>query len=92
MAVKHVDGMQGETAKLKSDGGDGAGNQEGLLNQELIPQLDSRYMKPQGREDRQSVNYENDVGPNWLRGMGSGEACGKPSFDYQSKNIKKAQG
>jgi hypothetical protein len=85
MAKKHVDGLQGETSKLKSDGGDGKGNEEGLINQELIPQLDSRYQKPQGREDRHASNYDNDTPSNWLRGMPNESAEGKPGFDHTKK-------
>lgn len=55
---------------------------EGLINQPNIPQLSSEYQKPQAQEGRQAPGYDNDVGANWLRGMGKGEACGKPSFDY----------
>lgn len=36
---------------------------------------------PQAPEDKQAPGYENDVPSNWLRGMGKGEAEGKPSFD-----------
>ena len=82
MAKKYNDGMAGDTKALRSSGGDGAGNQEGLLNQELIDQLDCRYQKPQGREDRQAVNYENDTS-GWVRGMP--DACAKPGFDYNRK-------
>lgn len=36
---------------------------------------------PQSPEDKQAPGYNNDVASNWLRGMGKGEAEGKPSFD-----------
>lgn len=40
---------------------------------------------PQAPEDQQAPGYDNDTPSNWLRGMGPGEACGKPGFDYQKK-------
>lgn len=42
---------------------------------------DTDGQKPQCCEDRQAPGYDNDVAPNWLRGMGKGEAEGKPGFD-----------
>ncbi len=60
------------------------GDDEGLINQEVIPQLSPLYQKPQSREDRQGPKYDNDVPNNWLRGMGPGEATGKPGFDHSN--------
>lgn len=74
-------GSDGMNQGIPEVTGDGAANKDGLLNQEVIPQLDRLYQTPQGREDRQMDGYDNDVKPNWLRGMGKGEATGKPSFD-----------
>ncbi len=54
----------------------------GLIDQ---PQLDEagRVMEaPQAINDHHGPGYDNDVGANWLRGMGKGEACAKPGFDY----------
>lgn len=42
---------------------------------------DKVYQEPQSPTDRHAPGYDNDVKPNWLRGMGNGEATGKPSFD-----------
>lgn len=36
---------------------------------------------PQFPEDKHGPGYDNDVASNWLRGMGKGEAEGKPGFD-----------
>jgi hypothetical protein len=36
---------------------------------------------PQAPEDRQAPGYSNMTPSNWLRGMGKGEAEGKPGFD-----------
>lgn len=38
--------------------------------------------KPQRPSDQQGPGYENDTPDNWLRGMGKGEAEGKPNFDH----------
>lgn len=51
----------------------------GLVDMPVVS--DKEYQKPQSPTDRQAPGYDNDVGPNWLRGMGKGEAEGKPSFD-----------
>ena len=75
-------GMDGMDQGFPQVSGEGVANESGLINQEVIPQLDRLYQTPQGREDRQMGAYDNDVKPNWLRGMGKGEACGKPHFDY----------
>jgi hypothetical protein len=77
-----VDGLQGDTAKLKSDGGEGDKSGQGLINQKLVSQLDRAYQKPQGREDRQAVNYENDA-DGWVRGMGKDSPY--PHFDHTKK-------
>lgn len=37
--------------------------------------------EPQAPEDRQAPGYMNMTPSNWLRGMGKGEAEGKPGFD-----------
>lgn len=36
---------------------------------------------PQNPEDKRGPDYDNNTPDNWLRGMGKGEAEGKPSFD-----------
>ena len=36
---------------------------------------------PQCPEDKQAPGYHNDTPDNWLRGMGPGQAEGKPNFD-----------
>ena len=36
---------------------------------------------PQSPEDKHGPGYDNDTPSNWLRGMGKGEAEGKPGFD-----------
>lgn len=51
----------------------------GAVDQPVVS--DKVYQQPQNPMDRHEVGYDNDVGPNWLRGMGKGEAEGKPSFD-----------
>lgn len=38
--------------------------------------------EPQCPEDKHGPKYSNDTPNNWLRGMGKGEAEGKPSFDH----------
>jgi hypothetical protein len=83
--VKYVDGLEGQTAKLKAAGCEGAGNEEGLINQELVPQLDCAYQKPQGREDRQAVNYDNDS-DGWVRGRGPNAPY--PHFDKHKSGSK----
>ena len=57
----------------------GASEEEGLINQQVVPQLDRRYQAPQGREDRHEANYDNDA-TGWVRGEG-GDATKKPGFD-----------
>lgn len=64
----------------------------GLIDQPMLDETGRIMQAPQSVNDGHGPKYDNQVAPNWLRGMGNGEACGKPSFDYQSKNIKKAQG
>lgn len=61
---------------------------EGLINQQVIPQLSPQYQKPQDREGRHDASYDNDVGANWLRGMGKGEAEGKPFYDKHKSGGK----
>lgn len=36
---------------------------------------------PQSPEDKQGPDYSNDTPDNWLRGMGKGQAEGKPGFN-----------
>lgn len=43
---------------------------------------------PQSPEDKQGPKYENRTPDNWLRGMGKGQAEGKPSFDHVGKHPK----
>lgn len=44
---------------------------------------------PQAECDkRREPEYSNEVPDNWLRGMGKGEAEGKPDFDHVGKNPK----
>jgi hypothetical protein len=52
----------------------------GLIDQPVCED-DLKCQKPQAPEDRQAPGYDNDVKSNWLRGMGPGEAEGKPGFD-----------
>lgn len=54
---------------------------DGLLGQPDVPQLSRDYQRPQAQEARHAPGYDNEVPPNWLRGMGKGEATGKPAFD-----------
>lgn len=51
----------------------------GAVDQPVVS--DKVYQQPQNPMDRHAEGYDNDVKPNWLRGMGPGEATGKPSFD-----------
>lgn len=46
---------------------------------------ESNDQEPQCPEDKHGANYNNDTPNNWLRGMGPGEAEGKPSFDKGKK-------
>ena len=48
----------------------------GLIGQKTFNQLSDEYQKPQGREDRQEVNYDNDSS-GWVRGHGDPY----PNFD-----------
>lgn len=41
---------------------------------------------PQFKEDQWAPGYCNDTPDNWLRGMGKGEAEGKPGFDKTPKS------
>ncbi len=59
----------------------------GLIDEPVIPACDPRQQKPQAPEDRQGPGYDNDVPSNWLRGMGTGGATGKPSFDSTAKRL-----
>lgn len=46
------------------------------------PGLGDCYPQKLGDEDNlQAPNYSNDVASDWRRGMGPGEAEGKPGFD-----------
>ncbi len=40
---------------------------------------------PQCPEDKHGPKYDNDTPSNWLRGMGSNRAEGKPGFDGGKK-------
>lgn len=40
---------------------------------------------PQCPEDAHGPKYDNDTPDNWLRGMGPGEAEGKPGYDKTRK-------
>jgi len=51
----------------------------GLLDQQ--PCEGEECHKPQAPEDRQAPGYSNMTPSNWIRGMGPGEATGKPGFD-----------
>lgn len=64
----------------------------GLIDQPILDETGRVMQSPQSVNDHHGPSYDNDTPVNWLRGMGKGEACGKPSFDYQKANIKKAQG
>ena len=37
--------------------------------------------EPQSPMDKHGPGYDNDVAPDWRRGMGPGQAEGKPSYD-----------
>ncbi len=54
----------------------------GLIDQPKLDETGPVMQEPQAVNDEHGPGYANDVGANWLRGMGRGEACGKPSFDY----------
>lgn len=54
----------------------------GLINQPELDETGRVMQAPQAINDQHFGKYDNDVGANWLRGMGKGEACGKPDFDY----------
>ncbi len=54
----------------------------GLINQPKLDETGRVMQAPQAVNDEHLPNYDNDVGANWLRGMGKGQACGKPNFDY----------
>jgi len=47
---------------------------------------DEMYHKPQSEMDKQAKGYENDVASSWLRGMGPGEAEGKPGYDKTGRH------
>lgn len=54
----------------------------GLIDQPVLDETGRIMQAPQAVNDEHLPTYDNDVGANWLRGMGKGGACGKPSFDY----------
>lgn len=53
----------------------------GLINQPTLDETGREMQAPQAVNDHHLPGYDNDVPANWLRGMGPGEATGKPSFD-----------
>ncbi len=60
----------------------------GLINQPELDECGPIMQAPQAVNDQHLPNYANDVGSNWLRGMGKGEAEGKPSFDKHKSGGK----
>ncbi len=54
----------------------------GLIDQPELDEMGRVMQSPQAVNDEHLPNYDQDVASNWLRGMGKGGACGKPSFDY----------
>lgn len=57
------------------------GNPHGSLNQ-------ASEEAPECPPDKRGPDYDNNTPDNWLRGMGKGQAEGKPSFDHVGKNPK----
>lgn len=53
----------------------------GLIDQPQLDETSRQMQAPQAVNDKHGPGYDNDVAPNWLRGMGPGQAEGKPSFD-----------
>lgn len=43
---------------------------------------------PECPPDKRGPDYSNNAPNNWLRGMGKGEAEGKPDFDHVGKHPK----
>lgn len=67
--AKHLEAWGRSTAKSRY-GDLKAGDKGGVETQ-----------APQFVEDQHAAKYDNDTGANWTRGMGKGEAEGKPAFD-----------
>jgi hypothetical protein len=57
----------------------------GLVDQPMVQEDGKEMYEPQSMNDKRGSSYDNDVPANWLRGMGKGEAEGKPSFDKRKK-------
>ena len=53
----------------------------GLINQPQLDEMGRIMQAPQAVNDQHLPSYDNDVAPNWLRGMGKNQAEGKPNFD-----------
>ena len=53
----------------------------GLIDQPELDETGRVMQAPQSVNDSHGPKYDNDVGANWLRGMGKGQATDKPSFD-----------
>lgn len=53
----------------------------GLIDQPQLDEMGRVMQAPQAVNDKHLPGYDNDVAPNWLRGMGKGQAEGKPGFD-----------
>lgn len=60
----------------------------GLIDQPELDEMGRIMQAPQSVNDKHSPNYDNDVAPNWLRGMGKGQAEGKPNFDKHKSGGK----
>ncbi len=68
--AKHLEAWGRETARSRYGSPQNGGKSAGQEDQ-----------KPQFPEDQHAKDYDNGTPANWLRGMGKGEAEGKPSFD-----------
>ena len=53
----------------------------GLIDQPKLDEMGRVMSAPQSVNDQHSPNYDNDVASDWRRGMGKGQATGKPGFD-----------
>ncbi len=60
----------------------------GLIDQPELDEMGRIMQAPQSVNDKHGPKYDNDVASNWLRGMGKGEAEGKPSFDKHKSGGK----
>ena len=46
----------------------------------LVPADQADMQKPQSPMDKHGPGYDNDVAPDWRRGMGADQAEGKPGY------------